>query len=264
VNFVVCEDDPDLRDIMVTLVESRGHTVVAATDSAYGADQLVSRVQPDVVVTDLALHMGTGLDVLRAADAHGCHAIIYSAYCDQADLAQFTNRPIAVEKPYFDRLEAAIDAVARRHAESADDAGFVERRNTVGTTPVATPPVAPIEQPHEFFSALGNAWPGDGLVAIEAATSAEADDLGIIVRLLVRPQDHIMRRDRHLTALLIGGGPEAPVAVADRVRREWATHAGKGAVQIRGLVIGPDEAPSAAYERLEQLSKTDSPAEPAG
>jgi CheY-like chemotaxis protein len=263
VNFVVCEDDPDLRDIMVTLVESRGHSVVAATDSAYGADQLLSRVQPDAVITDLALHVGTGLDVLRAAEAHGCHAIIYSAYGDETDLAQFTNRPIAVEKPHFDRLEAAIDALARRHAESADDR-FVERRNTVATPTVATPPVAPIEQPHEFFSALGNAWPGDGLVAIEAATSADADELGIVVRLLVRPQDHIMRRDRHLTALLIGGGPQAPAAVAERVRREWATHPDKGAVLIQGVVIGPDEAPSIAYERLEQLSKTDTPAEPAG
>ena len=263
-NFVLCDDDAGVRDIIATLVESRGHTVVGATDSAYGADQLVTRVRPDAVITDLALVTGTGLDVLHAADAQGCYAIVYSAYCDDADLTNFTNRPIAVEKPHFDRLEAAIDAVARRHAEAASAGEFVERRSTIATTPVTTPPVAPIEQPHEFFSALGNAWPGDGLVAIEAANVTEADDLGTILRLLVRPQDHIMKRDRHVVALLIGGGPQAPDAVAGRVRREWASHAGKGAALLHGVVIGADEAPSVAYERLQQLPKTDAATEPAG
>lgn len=257
-NFVLCEDDPSLRAVLGTLVEARGHTIVGETDSAYGAGQLVSRVRPDVVITDLALLSGSGLDVLLAAEEQNCYAIVYSAYCEEADLSRFTNRPIAVEKPDFDGLEAAIDALARRQSESGGG-DFLERRSTNGVMSLSStaPPVAPIEQAGDFYRALGEAWPGDGLLAIDAATAADAEELGVLVRLLIRPQDHIMQRDCRLVVLLVGGSPEATGSVSERVRRECAKHADKPAPRIRSVLVGMDEAPSVAYERLEDLGKSD-------
>jgi CheY-like chemotaxis protein len=251
VDFVLCEDDSSLRAIVGTLVEARGHTIVGETDSAYGAGQLVSRVRPDAVITDLALLTGSGLDVLRAAEEQNCYAIVYSAYCDEADLSKFTNRPIAVEKPNFDGLEAAIDALARRHSESGGGE-FAERRTNAVTGPGTTaPPVSPIEQAEDFYRALGDAWSGDGLLAIDAGTATDAEQLAVMVRLLIRAQDHIMERGCRLVVLLIGGSPHAPVSVTDRVNREWAKHADKQPPRISSVLIGVDESPSDAYIRLE-------------
>lgn len=215
-----------------------------------GAD-LLGRLQPDAVIADIALWSGSGSEVLRAAELLGCPAIVFSAYGAGVDVSAYSNRPIVVEKPNFEQLESAIDAVAERLRNAAGwSASTPDRRGTRRPGAMA-PPVEPIESPPDFYRALANAHPGDSMLAISYIHDEDLMAIATLLRAIVRAQDHIMVQASRVIVLLVGGAPTAPTAVEGRLERalgeRWVRHG----PFVSAVLFGPDESPSAAYARLD-------------
>jgi CheY-like chemotaxis protein len=260
VRVLICDDDASLRSVIRTLLERSGHEVVAEADKSVEAISLLHRLLPDAVIVDLSLFAGSGHDVLRAAAVLHCPAIVFTAFPADADTGPFANRPIVVEKPDFNGLEAAIGALVGRIADNADRAPGepVDRRKQVSASAGFAPaPAEPIEEASYFYPALNDAWAGDSLLAIQPKDSSEATlaVLGTVVRNAVRAQDHLMARSTELIALLLGGDPGAPGAVTRRIETAWSKGGGRRTpLSIRSVVIAADEAPSDAFQRLKESS----------
>lgn len=66
--IVVAEDHEDIRVVLTRALERAGHEVVATADGAEAWD-VIQRLRPDVVVTDVDMPHMTGLDLCRAIRA---------------------------------------------------------------------------------------------------------------------------------------------------------------------------------------------------
>src|SRR5499433_953853 len=77
--ILLVDDEPSARGTMALLLRKRGHRVIEAPDVAAATKALADSAF-EVVVTDLRMPDGDGLDVLRAAKAH----------CPEADVILLT------------------------------------------------------------------------------------------------------------------------------------------------------------------------------
>jgi class 3 adenylate cyclase len=77
--ILVVDDEPSLRTTMSLLLRTRGHRVREA-DGVTAALRILASERPDIVVTDLRMPDGVGLEVLRAAKIH----------CPEADVIVLT------------------------------------------------------------------------------------------------------------------------------------------------------------------------------
>jgi two-component system OmpR family response regulator len=75
---LVCEDDEDIRALVVAVLASRRFGVVEAADVAGGL-AAVAAGGVDTVVTDVALPDGSGVDVCRAASDAGARVVVMTA-----------------------------------------------------------------------------------------------------------------------------------------------------------------------------------------
>jgi len=82
-HLLVVDDEPAARTTLALLLRKRGHHVAEADDVATATKRLAEEVF-DVVVTDLRVPDGDGLDVLRAAKAHlpDSEIILLTAYAE--------------------------------------------------------------------------------------------------------------------------------------------------------------------------------------
>ncbi|HYN41643.1 MAG TPA: sigma 54-interacting transcriptional regulator, partial [Thermoanaerobaculia bacterium] len=69
-NVLVVEDEPGAREAIVELVKELGYEATGVGTVADATDAL-TRLRPDVCISDLGLPDGDGLDVVRAAKAAG-------------------------------------------------------------------------------------------------------------------------------------------------------------------------------------------------
>jgi DNA-binding NarL/FixJ family response regulator len=65
VRIVVVDDQPLFRRGLVAVLEAGGLTVVGAASSVHEAAEVASRTRPDLVVADLRLADGSGIDLVR-------------------------------------------------------------------------------------------------------------------------------------------------------------------------------------------------------
>jgi DNA-binding NtrC family response regulator len=81
--LLVVDDEPSARGTLALLLRKRGHHVLEA-DSVTAAAKRLSEEVFDLVVTDLRMPDGDGLDVLRAAKAHApaTAVILLTAYAE--------------------------------------------------------------------------------------------------------------------------------------------------------------------------------------
>jgi DNA-binding NtrC family response regulator len=79
--ILVVDDEPSARSTLALLLRKRGHRVMAA-EGVTEAVKLLGDEVFDVIVTDLRMPDGTGMDVLRAVKAHGgeTDVILLTAY----------------------------------------------------------------------------------------------------------------------------------------------------------------------------------------
>src|SRR5581483_1939390 len=62
--ILVIDDDPDIRDLVKTTLESAGHEVWVAADGHQGVQQCRS-VQPDLAITDLFMPEQEGIETIK-------------------------------------------------------------------------------------------------------------------------------------------------------------------------------------------------------
>ena len=88
-SILLVEDHEDSAMLMRTLLERSGHTVHVA-DTVRTGIALAVEVRPDLIVSDLGLPDGTGLELIRSVRAEGidCPAIALSGYGMDEDLAR--------------------------------------------------------------------------------------------------------------------------------------------------------------------------------
>ena len=68
-HLLVVDDEPSARSTLALLLRKRGHRVLEADGLTSATARLLEEVF-DLVVTDLRMPDGNGLDVLRVAKAH--------------------------------------------------------------------------------------------------------------------------------------------------------------------------------------------------
>jgi two-component system, OmpR family, KDP operon response regulator KdpE len=124
--IAVIEDDAAVRRFLRTVLGSHGHTIVEAATVAAGID-LVSTARPDVVLLDLGLPDGDGLDVLAAIPPlePRIPVIVLSARGHEGDkvLALDRGADDYLTKPFgTGELMARIRVVLRRRQGTAEPA----------------------------------------------------------------------------------------------------------------------------------------------
>jgi CheY-like chemotaxis protein len=124
--ILVVEDHCDSRELLVTLLEGYGATVLAAETAGSGFD-LLTRHQPDIIVSDIGLPDEDGNGLLRRvrrlheAEGGAIPAIALTAYATAEDrraalaagFDDFLTKPVEVT-----RLIEAIDQLARGPSSS--------------------------------------------------------------------------------------------------------------------------------------------------
>lgn len=207
---VVCDDDPVVRAVVRTVIEQRTGEVIAETGHAATAIELVERYRPDVVVVDLALQSGSGVDVARTLSerADPPAVIVFTAF--DGMVGEGSGLQI-VRKPSFDDLERALDEVVQV-AVRRD-----ERRRAGRVVPPAGPrDETGIDGRDDFYRVLVEAGPEEVLlvVPVEGLDPAET---AAAMRGVLRSQDRMTRRHDVLVALLIGAGPDGAASVTARL-----------------------------------------------
>ncbi len=121
--ILLVEDNEDSLRVLGRLLRSRGHDVACA-DTVASALQAAASSTFDLLISDLGLPDGTGLDVLRGVREHtDCPAIALSGYGMESDLRRTREAGFAVHlvKPLeMDRLEVAIRTVLGAAAGAAE------------------------------------------------------------------------------------------------------------------------------------------------
>ena len=116
--ILVVEDDRSLAQILRSYLEDAGHRVAAARDAAGGIRKLLE-FSPEIVVTDLMLAEGTGLDILRRARRapHPPEVILVTAHAESHTAAEAMQDGAYeyITKPYsLDEIGNIVKRVAER------------------------------------------------------------------------------------------------------------------------------------------------------
>lgn len=139
--IAVCDDDPDLRDLLVDLLLRDGYEVEAAEDGI-ALRRLVPRFRPDLVVCDQMMPGEDGLSLTRWMRGEGhCAVLMLTA------MGSTTDRIVGLEmgaddylaKPFeAAELRARIKAVLRRTMDATVAQGRPAARVRVGRCVVDT------------------------------------------------------------------------------------------------------------------------------
>jgi len=116
-DVLVVEDSPEYLQIVTSVLKQSGHRVRAATTIASAIESMAS-VPPDLVVLDLTLPDGDGLDLCRTIrERSTAYIIMLTGRDDEVDkvVGFRLGADDYVTKPFSPReLGARIDAMARR------------------------------------------------------------------------------------------------------------------------------------------------------
>ncbi len=139
--IVVCDDDPDVRDLLVDLLTKDGYAVEAAADGA-ALRRIVPRFRPDIVVCDLMMPGEDGLSLTRWLRGEGHAAVLLLTA-----MGSTTDRIVGLEmgaddylaKPFEPaELRARLKAILRRTMSAQVAAGRPAARVKVGRCVVDT------------------------------------------------------------------------------------------------------------------------------
>lgn len=113
--IVIAEDEFLVADLLITILDDAGHTVVSAAHGK-AALELVRKVRPDLVITDFMMPLLTGLELAEAirADAElaGLPVILVSGAQGSIGRSKPNVFDAVLDKPYEEmRLLATIDAL---------------------------------------------------------------------------------------------------------------------------------------------------------
>jgi two-component system, OmpR family, response regulator QseB len=147
--MLLVEDDPELVEMLSTLLEEEGYQVDTATDGQRGLHLGMTR-RYDVLVLDRGLPVVHGLDLLGGLRRHGVTtpALVLSALGTPADRVAGLDAGAEdyLGKPFdIDELLARLRALRRRHLDTARMLPIGARRLNLDTREVtSTEPAEPV------------------------------------------------------------------------------------------------------------------------
>jgi CheY-like chemotaxis protein len=242
-NVIVCDDDPTIRHVVTRLATEAGHNVLAETDSGPAAVDMVTRFGPEVLILDLALPWGAGMDAVRELRRQGSpvQIVLFTTWAaDSPEVREAAVRAV-IEKPDFSSLEQVLRELATGVAASAP-AGADRRHGQQARTgfPMqGRTSASALEDPERFDDAVLAVEPGDAALVVHVAglqysagwyeRVAATDQLLAVARLLravLRVQDRLTMvdpgpddRPAELLALILGGGLAGVESVWTRLQR---------------------------------------------
>jgi len=111
--ILVIDDEPEVRQVLIDLLERRGHTIVAEPDGPSGLARLGERTF-DLVITDLGMPGLSGWDVAGVVKRRGRTPVaLITGWSDQLDLEEARTRHVdfIIPKPF--RLEQILKTLAQ-------------------------------------------------------------------------------------------------------------------------------------------------------
>ena len=204
---MVCDDDPVARRAVSGLVQDEVGEVVAETDRSGEAIRLFERFDPDILVLDLALAHGSGIEVIDYLRTRPTppRVVVFTSFDSVNGIdAEFVE---VVHKPEFELLAQRLRDVTQP----------TERRNTTRDVPAVHPRRSVgADDPAEFYRVLAEAASDDTLVTL-AVDNDDADDLVRLLRQSIRVQDRLIQRHDQIALILVGGGSGAGPALRSRL-----------------------------------------------
>ena len=114
--IMVVDDDPDVREVAVSSLESRGYHMLAAENGPAALDLLARSGPVDLMIVDMAMPGMNGVELIRRArERQGdLRAMLVTGYADVAAFAP-AEGDLVLQKPYrLDRLaEKVVEALRR-------------------------------------------------------------------------------------------------------------------------------------------------------
>ncbi|HEY1866785.1 MAG TPA: response regulator transcription factor, partial [Candidatus Cybelea sp.] len=131
---LIVDDEPEITALVKAYLEREG-LVVETCGSVADAGAALERFAPDLLVLDVTLPDGSGLDLLRAASSPSSRipTIMLTARAEEADrvVGLELGADDYVTKPFSPReLTARVRALLRRTSERASRAGEESNRRT--------------------------------------------------------------------------------------------------------------------------------------
>jgi DNA-binding response OmpR family regulator len=113
-NILVVDDEFDVAEILCSIIEDEGHSVTRCRSSAAGREALAQE-KPDLVLLDVMMPDGSGLDVLREMRADPNLRTVPVILISSIDApVEAGERETFLRKPFtFDALMAEVDALLR-------------------------------------------------------------------------------------------------------------------------------------------------------
>ena len=242
-NLIVCDDDPTLRHVVTRLAIEAGHNVLAETDSGPDAVDMVIRFAPEVLVIDLALPWGAGLDAVRELRRQGSpvEIVVFTSWAADSPEVRGADVRAVIEKPDFESLERVLDDLA--DGLVANTPAGADRRQPPRPRPEfpmhGRLSASSLEEPDRFADAVLGLQPGDAAIVVHVAgldyaagwyeRVAATDQVLAVARLLravLRVQDRLTLvdpgpddRPSTLVALILGGGLAGVESVWRRLQK---------------------------------------------
>jgi two-component system nitrate/nitrite response regulator NarL len=125
VRIVICDDHRLLLESLARALETRGFTVVATTSASRDAVAAVERYRPELLLIDLALPDGTGLEAARQVmrSRPGTRVVILTASEDLTPILEADQLGVAGYIGKDQRLDSIADTLRR----AAQGAGGVDK-----------------------------------------------------------------------------------------------------------------------------------------
>ena len=120
--ILVVDDDPDVREVAVSNLESLGYHMLAAEDGQTALRVLARNAPVDLLLVDMAMPGMNGVEVIRRARErqHDLRALLVTGYAD-VDAFAPAESDMILQKPY--RLERLAEAVAEALRREVSQAG---------------------------------------------------------------------------------------------------------------------------------------------
>lgn len=277
--IVVCDDDVTLRGVVSKLASDAGHSVLAETDSAADAVDMILRFGAEALILDLSLPWGTGMRVVHELREAGspCQIVVFTSYAADSPEVRDAGVRAVIEKPDFEALVEVLDDLAKGQ-EASTPAGAERRRAFVPRSsmpPAGAPSASGVESPLTFADALKHLEAGDAVLVVHVATPdigagwyarlAGADHTLAVARNLravLRTQDRLTVADpdteeriTDLRALLLGGGRPGVESVFRRLERAHVASGLAGVLSGGWALVEADIAGGLVVARAEDAAR---------
>ena len=245
--FAICDDDDMFCSMVDAMITSHGHEVIGIAGTTAAALGLVRQGHPEVVVIDPVIGVNADFDVIHEALGAGAKVIAFGRTSSLLSTGRYHPEPHFVPKPDLPALERIIERLHLDHeAVSETDRRHRPLRAASGPLPTGPGDAA------AFYTALNEATDGDSVVSIAPGPSGDTIDPNALADLLadgIRGTDRLLVGGSSLIVLLPGGGTEAIESLFTRLSSDAHLSAG---VEFRSVVVGADESPTDAFDRLKR------------